>query len=427
MVRVLNTKDSSFNQELNKFLLQNETSDKDVDSIVEDIIAKVKSEQDDALIEYTKKFDRHSNIKVSIDDFRNAKLECSKEVYDALIEAKERIFAYHEKQLPREFDYQDKIGVRLGNLWRPINRVGIYVPGGLASYPSSVLMNAIPAIVAGVKDIVMAVPAPDNKLNPAILLAAEILNIRNVYKIGGAQALAAFAYGTQTISRVDKIVGPGNKFVACAKKRLFGEVGIDMVAGPSEILVVADKNNNPAWVASDLLSQAEHDESARSILVTDDKLFANLVISAVNEHLAKITRAGIAKKSWDNNGLVVIVDHMEEAIDIINKIAPEHLELMVDEKIISNMIARISNAGAIFVGAYTPEAIGDYIAGPSHVLPTSGTARFSSGLSVYDFMKRISLIGCSKQAFQKLANNTKILADSEGLDAHALSVSLRKE
>ncbi len=425
MVRFLWQKDSNFWTDLAKLHESESSYLHDVDKNVDKIIADIKEFGDKSLVDYTLKFDGHDNILVTKAEIDEAIKQCDKQVYAALIAAKERIFAYHQKQLPQDFDYVDNIGVRLGNLWRAIDKVGVYVPGGLASYPSSVLMNAIPAIVAGVKSISMVVPAPKNQISPYVLAAANILGIEKIYKIGGAQAVAALAYGTETIHKVDKIVGPGNIYVATAKRKLFGQVGIDMIAGPSEIMVVADKNNNPEWVAADLLSQAEHDKDASAILVTDNKEFADKVIKQIDLFLAKFTRKDITKASWDNNGLVIILDNLSAVNKVINLFAPEHLELCLDDDFIANLLPQINNAGAIFLGKYTPEAIGDYIAGPSHVLPTSGTARFSSGLSVYDFLKRISLIGCKPESFASLAKNTEILATAEHLEAHALSISIR--
>lgn len=337
--------------------------------------------------------------------------------------AANRIASYHQKQLPQSFDYIDEIGVRLGNIWKPIKVAGLYVPGGTANYPSSVLMNAIPAKIAGVKELVMTTPAPHGKINPAVLAAARIAGVTEIYKIGGAQAIAAMALGGNSVPNVDKIVGPGNAYVAAAKRELSNIIGIDMIAGPSEILVVADKNTNPRWIAADLLSQAEHDENAQAILITNEESYARLVITAVEEHLTILPRADIARKSWNNKGVVIVDANFTHTTDLINYIAPEHLELAIDNA--EEMANMVINAGAIFLGRYAPEAIGDYMAGPSHVLPTSGTARFSSGLSVYDFLKRTSLIGCSLEAFMNLAPAAACLADSEGLQAHALSLRIR--
>ncbi len=395
---------------------------------VHSIISDVKQNGDAAIVRYTNQFD-HVNVtslaqlKVSEDEIENAVKACSKELLDSLEFAAERISAYHTKPMPQSFDYIDEQGVQLGNIWKPIKVAGLYVPGGTASYPSSVLMNAIPAKVAGVKEMVMVTPAPHGKLNPAVLAAAKIAGVTEIYKIGGAQAIAAMALGGNSIPIVDKIVGPGNAYVAAAKRELSNIVGIDMIAGPSEILVVSDNKTNPSWIAADLLSQAEHDENAQSILITDDEAYAHKVIAAVDEHLKTLPRAEIAHKSWKNKGVVVVDEGFRNMLELINYIAPEHLELALDNA--AEIAAQVYNAGAIFLGRYTPEAVGDYTAGPSHVLPTSGTARFASGLSVYDFLKRVSLIGCTQEAFNRLAQATACLADSEGLGAHALSVKIR--
>ncbi|MBO0713035.1 MAG: histidinol dehydrogenase, partial [Acetobacteraceae bacterium] len=337
--------------------------------------------------------------------------------------AAERIESFHRRQLPAPLDYVDEAGVRLAARWRPIASAGLYVPGGSAAYPSSVLMNAIPAKVAGVARLVMTAPTPGGTVNPLVLAAAELVGIDEIYRVGGAQAVAALAYGTATIAPVDKIVGPGNAYVAAAKRRVFGEVGIDLIAGPSEILVVADRRNHPEWIAADLLSQAEHDDAAQAILLTDDPGFAAEVETAIGRHLAALPRAQIAQASWQANGAVLIVTDWEEAPGIIDRIAPEHLELALEEAEI--LAERVHHAGAIFLGRYTPEAIGDYIAGPNHVLPTSGSARFASGLGVLDFLKRSSLVRCDARSFAMLAPPAIRLAKAEGLDAHALSLSIR--
>jgi histidinol dehydrogenase len=325
--------------------------------------------------------------------------------------------------LPADIDYVDAAGVRLGQRWRPIAAVGLYVPGGTASYPSSVLMNAIPAKVAGVERLVMTVPAPDGILNPLVLAAARMLGITEIYRIGGAQAVAALAYGTRAIPAVDKIVGPGNAYVAAAKRRVFGRVGIDMIAGPSEILVVADRDNDPAWIAADLLSQAEHDSAAQAILITDDPDFAGAVEREVARHLQRLPRTEIARASWQENGAIILVADWEEAVALVDRIAPEHLELAIEDA--EAVMPRVRHAGAIFLGRHTPEAIGDYIAGPNHVLPTARSARFASGLGVLDFMKRTTFVGCDARSLAALAPAAIRLAEAEGLDAHALSLALR--
>lgn len=400
----------------------------EIENIARNIIDSVKKDGDAAVVELTNKFDG-----TNISDSKQLMLpksawdeaydKCSIETINALHKAADRVRDYHIKQLPQDLIYNDTDGVELGNIWKAINIAGIYVPGGLASYPSSVLMNAIPAKIAGVDKVVMVVPTPNGEINPLVLAAAKISCVDEIYTVGGAQAIAALAYGTKTIPKVDVIVGPGNAYVAAAKRLVFGNVGIDMIAGPSEILVVADNNNNPEWIAADLLSQAEHDVAARSVLITDDESFANKVVASLESILQKLERKEIAEKSWNNNGLVVIVNKLDDAIGLINEIAPEHLELAIDSP--KDWISRINNAGAIFMGRYTPEAIGDYIAGPSHVLPTSGTAKFSSGLSVFTFLKRISLIGCDKNSFDKISKETISLAEEEGLGAHSLSVKVR--
>ncbi len=404
-----------------------EGGEAEVSSVVSDIIMHVRKNGDAAVLEYTKKFDKFiatlDDIKVDEKEIANALALCSPELIKSLKIAAQRISDYSKKQLPEDLDYVDASGTRLGHRWTAIDAVGLYVPGGLASYPSSVLMNAMPAKVAGVKRLVAVVPAPEGKLNPAVLAACHIVGIDEIYKIGGAQAIAALAYGTPSIKAVDKIVGPGNAYVAEAKRQVFGRVGIDMIAGPSEILVIADKNNNPAWIAADLLSQAEHDAQAQSILITDDDTFAEKVIIEVERILIDLPRRNIAKKSWQDFGTVILVKNWQEACDISNKIAPEHLELAIAQP--EEFFPLLRNAGAIFLGSYTPEAIGDYIAGPSHVLPTSRTASFSSGLSVFDFIKRTSIIGCSEKSLAELSRYAQTLAESEGLHAHKLSVSIR--
>jgi len=317
----------------------------------------------------------------------------------------------------------DAAGIRLGHRWSPIGAVGLYVPGGTAAYPSSVLMNALPARVAGVERVAMVVPTPDGRINPLVLAAARIAGVEEVYRVGGAQAVGALAYGTETIAAVDKITGPGNAYVAAAKKQVFGRVGIDMIAGPSEILVVADADNDPAWIAADLLSQAEHDASAQAILVTDDAAFAEAVQRAVAVHLQRLPRSEIAAASWRDHGAVILVESLAAAAPIVDRVAPEHLELAVAEP--DALLPAIRNAGAIFLGRHTPEALGDYLAGPNHVLPTARSARFSSGLSVLDFLKRSSLIGATPEGLAKVGPAAAVLARAEGLDAHALSLTLR--
>ena len=398
-----------------------------VDDAVAAILADVRARGDAAVIDCTRKFDRldltPATMRVSASDCDAAEKSCAPARLDALRLAAARIEAYHRAQLPRSDEWRDAQGVRLGARWNALGAVGLYVPGGTAAYPSSVLMNAIPAKVAGVARIAMVVPSPDGKLNPLVLAAAKLAGVTEIYRIGGAQAVGALAYGTATIAPVDKIVGPGNAYVAAAKRRVFGTVGIDMIAGPSEILVVADSHNDPAWIAADLLSQAEHDEAAQSVLVTDDAAFADRVAAAVETQLASLPRAAIARKSWDRHGAIIVVAKLNDAISLVDHIAPEHLELAVENP--DALAAQIRNAGAIFLGRYTPEAVGDYVGGPNHVLPTSRSARFSSGLGVLDFMKRTSILGCDADALNAIGPAAVTLAEAEGLEAHARSIAIR--
>jgi len=399
----------------------------DVDAVVADIVADVAKRGDAALVEYTGRFDRLAltpeTLRIASAEIAAAARACEPETLGALRLAAERIESYHRRQRPADIDYVDPVGVRLGARWRAIEAVGLYVPGGTASYPSSVLMNAIPAKVAGVDRLVMAVPTPDGVLNPLVLAAAELAGIDEIYRIGGAQAVAALAYGTATIAPVDKIVGPGNAYVAAAKRRVFGKVGIDLIAGPSEILVVADRGNDPAWIAADLLSQAEHDAASQAILITDDADFADRVAQAVETHLARLPRAAIAGKSWSDHGVIITISNLADAAALIDRIAPEHLELAVENA--EALAASVRNAGAIFLGRYTPEAVGDYVAGTNHVLPTGRSARFSSGLGVLDFMKRTSLVRCDAASLAAIGPAALTLAQAEGLDAHGLSVAIR--
>ncbi len=425
---LLNASDDNFEATLTKRLaadLQHEKADK----AAAEILADVRKNGDKAVIAYTKQFDRlelsAEQLRIPEDEINAAYEACDHTLLDALELAAMRITAYHKKQLPDDEQYVDELGVRLGWQWRAVDAVGLYIPGGLASYPSSVLMNAIPAKVAGVDRIAAVVPTPDGKLNPVVLAAAKIAGITELYRIGGAQAIGALAYGTATIPKVDTIVGPGNAYVAAAKKQVYGIVGIDCIAGPSEILVIADNENNPDWIAADLLSQAEHDPLARSILVTNDEAYAKQVIASVEATIPTLDRADIAQQSWNDCGTVIVTSSLEDAANIANIVAPEHLELAVQKP--RELLKHIRHAGAIFLGRHTPEAIGDYTAGPSHVLPTAGAPRFSSGLSVYDFLKRSSIIGCSEESFDILAAPTARLANAEGLGAHALSVTIRKD
>jgi len=423
----LSITDASFEEDFVKLLGMKRESDADVDAAVADIIADVRNRGDEAVCDYTKRFDRlgidASGMAVSAAEVDAAVADIDADLLKSLELAAKRIRAYHEKQMPADERYTDESGVELGWRWRAVSAAGLYVPGGLASYPSSVLMNAIPAKVAGVERLVMVVPTPDNKMNPLVLAAARIAGVDEIYRIGGAQAIAALAYGTETIAPVDKIVGPGNAFVAAAKRRVFGQVGIDMIAGPSEILVVADGSNDPSWVAADLLSQAEHDPVAQSILITDDAKFADQVQVAIDAHLEKLPRAEIAGASWRDFGAIVLVENLSQAPALVDRIAPEHLELAVDDP--DALAEDIHHAGAIFLGRYTPEAIGDYVAGPNHVLPTARSARFSSGLGVLDFIKRSSLIKCTPESLAKIGPAAIALAESEGLQAHGLSVAIR--
>ena len=424
---ILSTRDAGFETAFEALLAAKRESAADVDATVAAIIEEVASRGDTALIEYTSRFDRidltSEALRLRPDEIVVGADAAPTATVDALRLAAERIESFHRHQLPAPIDYVDATGVRLGMRWSPIAAAGLYVPGGTAAYPSSVLMNAIPAKVAGVERLVMTVPTPDGVLNPLVLAAARLVGIDEIYRIGGAQAVAALAYGTATIKPVDKIVGPGNAYVAAAKRRVFGRVGIDMIAGPSEILVVADRHNDPAWIAADLLSQAEHDAPAQAILVTDSTEFAAAVEAAAARHLEHLPRAEIARASWQANSAILLVTDWDEAVPLIDRIAPEHLELAIDDA--DAMAARVRHAGAIFLGRYTPEAIGDYVAGPNHVLPTARSARFASGLGVLDFMKRTTIVGCDAASLNVLAPAAICLAEAEGLDAHALSLALR--
>ena len=424
---LLNSQNSNFEKEFKKLLLAKREDSVDVDVSVREIIGGVIELGDQALIEYTKKFDRISlttdTLRFTQSELKEQAAQVSDKDRSALELAVTRIKSYHEKQLPDDTFWTDESGVELGWRWSPVSAAGLYVPGGLASYPSSVLMNAIPAKVAGVKRLAITVPTPDNKVNPMVLLAAQLSGVDEVYRVGGAQAIAALAYGTKTIEPVDKITGPGNAFVAAAKRQVFGKVGIDMIAGPSEILVIADKTSRPDWIALDLLSQAEHDENAQSILITDSDDVINAVTEKIEINLQNLSRNEIAGKSWKNNGAIIKVPNFEMAAELSNRIAPEHLELCVSDP--ENLAKKISNAGAIFLGHWTPEAVGDYVTGPNHVLPTARSARFSSGLSVMDFLKRTTLAKVSRDALLKIGPSAVTLANSEGLECHGLSISER--
>ncbi|MDC0206167.1 histidinol dehydrogenase [Nitrospinae bacterium] len=396
------------------------------DERVREILKDVKKKGDEAVLQLTHKYDRHSlplaQIRVTPDEIKTAYTELNGEELNALKEAAKRIRLFHERQKQNSWTYEDE-GITLGQMVRPIELAGIYVPGGKASYPSSVLMNAIPAKVAGVERLIMCSPFPDGQTRPHVLVAADLAGVTEIFKIGGAQAVAAMAYGTDTIPRVDKIVGPGNIFVALAKRLVFGVVDIDMIAGPSEILIIADSSANPVFVAADLLSQAEHDEDAISVLVTPDESLAKEVQQELKSQVKTLNKKAIAEASLDNNCYLFVTDTIEEAVNMANKIAPEHLELCIENP--EKWTEKVKNAGAVFMGHYTPEAMGDYLAGPNHVLPTSGTARFSSPLGVYDFIKRTSLISYTKEALQNCGKTVTLLAEMEDLGAHAKSVKLR--
>lgn len=427
-MRRLSTQDQNFKQVFADLLAFETVNDPELLKTVDQIIADVRQHGDAHVLKLTQQFDRHpahqfSDLELTQEQLKAAFEALTTDVREALEFAAERIRSFHEAQKQDGWSYVDALGNTLGQKVTPLDRVGIYVPGGLASYPSSVLMNAIPAHVAGVPEIVMVVPAPQGELNPLVLAAAYLAGVNRVFTIGGAQAVAALAYGTQTVPCVDKITGPGNRFVAAAKRAVFGQVGIDMIAGPSEILVYAEGQNNAKWLAMDLLSQAEHDTVAQAILITPDAQLLDDVAQAIEEHLAALPKADIARTSIANRGALVLVKDRLEAIELINQVAPEHLQLCVDDA--EQMSQDIRHAGAIFMGRFTPEAIGDYCAGPNHVLPTSGTARFSSPLGVYDFQKRSSLIMCSEAGVKSLAKTADILAQQENLDAHARSARYR--
>ncbi len=427
MPSFLNTKDADFEARFTTLLGQKREDSPDVDDAVAAIIADVRARGDAAVLELTARFDK---LVLTSETMAFTKAEIEAEIAKvapedraALELAADRIRAYHARQMPEDALWQDATGATLGWRWTPVSAAGLYVPGGLASYPSSVLMNAIPAKVAGVKRLVVTCPTPGGVVNPLVLLAAEIAGVDTVYRIGGAQAVAALAYGTQTIQPVDKITGPGNAYVAAAKRRVFGRVGIDMIAGPSEILVIADRDNDPDWIALDLLSQAEHDESAQSILITPDAGFAARVVAAVEKRLETLERRAIAGASWRDFGAVILCRDLAEAAVLSNRVAPEHLELCVADP--DALAAEITHAGAIFLGAWTPEAIGDYVGGPNHVLPTARSARFSSGLSVLDFVKRTTLAKMTPEALAAIGPAAERLAKSESLEAHGLSVTAR--
>jgi histidinol dehydrogenase len=423
----LDSRSADFPAKFRVFLDAKREASADVEHAVRAILADVAARGDSALVELTRKFDRvdlgQIGLRVTPAELDAAAAACDRVALDALKLARDRIEAYHRRQLPKDDRWTDPLGVQLGHRWTAIEAVGLYVPGGTAAYPSSVLMNAVPAKVAGCPRVVMVVPAPDGKLNPLVLAAAKLAGVDEIYRVGGAQAVAALAYGTASIAPVAKIVGPGNAYVAAAKRLVFGRVGIDMIAGPSEVLIIADGHANPEWVAADLLAQAEHDAAAQSILITDDAAFADSVEKAVEGQLKTLPRAEVAGASWRDFGAIILVGKLEDAVALTDAIAPEHLEIETQDP--EPLAAKIRNAGAIFLGAHTPEAIGDYVAGSNHVLPTARSARFSSGLGVLDFMKRTSILRLDADALGKLGPAAIALGEAEGLGAHARSVAMR--
>jgi len=423
----LATSDPGFEAGFRQLLAAKRESAADVDAAVAAIIDDVAARGDAALIDYTRRFDgmdlAAGGLRLTAREIADGAAAAAPETVAALRVAAERIESFHRRQLPRDDRFEDALGVELGSRWTAIEAVGLYVPGGTAAYPSSVLMNAVPARVAGVPRIVMVVPAPGGAVSPLVLAAAKLAGVEEIFRVGGAQAIAALAYGTETIAPVAKIVGPGNAYVAAAKRIVFGRVGIDMIAGPSEVLILADRTGNPGWIAADLLAQAEHDASAQAILVTDDAALAAAVEGAIDAELARLPRGEIAGASWRDFGAVILVRELDEAVALVDAIAPEHLEIAAADA--DRLAGCIRNAGAIFIGAHTPEAIGDYVAGSNHVLPTARSARFSSGLGVLDFMKRTSILKCGPEQLRALADAAIALAEAEGLDAHARSVAIR--
>jgi histidinol dehydrogenase len=423
----LDSRSADFAARFAAFLDTKRETAEDVEQAVRAIIADVRKNGDRALIALSARFDRIDldklGLRVSHAQIDAATEACDLRALDALLLARERIQAYHQRQKPSDDRFTDALGVELGHRWTAIEAVGLYVPGGTAAYPSSVLMNAVPAKVAGVPRVVMVVPAPDGKLNPLVLAAAKLAGVDEIYRIGGAQAVAALAYGTATVKPVAKIVGPGNAYVAAAKRAVFGTVGIDMIAGPSEVLILADKTGNPDWIAADLLAQAEHDAAAQSILITDDAGLADAVEKAVSAQLTTLPRHDIAAASWHDYGAIIMVGKLADAVPLVDALAPEHLEIESPDA--ESLAAKIRNAGAIFLGAHTPEAIGDYVGGSNHVLPTARSARFSSGLGVLDFMKRTSILRCGPEQLAALGPAAIVLGEAEGLDAHARSVAIR--
>jgi histidinol dehydrogenase len=423
----LDASDPDFPRAFDRLLSAKREVAEDVDQVVRGIIDDVVARGDAAVIDYTRRFDGldlgPETLRIGDDEIAAAEAQCAPEALDALRLARERIEVFHRHQRPQDSTSTDALGVTLGWRWTAIESVGLYVPGGRASYPSSVLMNAVPAKVAGVPRIVMAVPTPRGETNPLVLAAAQLAGVDEIFRIGGAQAIAALAYGTTTIVPVAKIVGPGNAYVAAAKRRVFGQVGIDMIAGPSEVLVLADRHANPDWIAADLLAQAEHDPAAQSILVTDSPSLADAVEGAVERQLGSLLKGDIARASWQDFGAVILVGRLDEAVALVDRLAPEHLEIETENP--DALAARVRNAGSIFLGGYTPEAIGDYVGGPNHVLPTARSARFSSGLGVLDFMKRTSILKCDPGSLRALGPAAIALARAEGLEGHARSVAIR--
>lgn len=427
MPRELNAASPDFAARFDALVKAKRDAEADVGASVATIIADVRARGDVVLHELNRKFDRVDSARLGLlitpEEMEKAAAEVDARTLGALKTAASRIRDFHARQMPKDELYADGAGVTLGHRWTPLDAVGLYVPGGKAAYPSSVLMNAIPAQTAGVRRIAVCVPTPDGHLNPLVMAAFRLLGLTEVYRTGGAQAVAAMAYGTESIAAVDKITGPGRDYVATAKRQVFGQVGIDNPAGPSEILVVADNRNDPAWIAADLLSQAEHDEVAQAVLITDDSAFAKAVGQAVDRQLASMPRGNIAAASWERFGALITVSTLADAPALVDRLAPEHLELAIDDP--QAMAGRVRHAGAIFLGRYTPEAIGDYVAGPNHVLPTAGAARFASGLNLLDFMKRTTIVGCDPASLRKIGPAAVALAEAEGLPAHALSVSIR--
>jgi histidinol dehydrogenase len=423
----IDTTSFDFTLRFDAFLATKREVSADIEAATRAIVDDVAARGDAALIEATRKFDRleldASGLRITSAEIDTAVAACDGKTLDALKFARDRIELFHRRQLPKDDRFTDALGVELGWRWSAIEAVGLYVPGGTAAYPSSVLMNAVPAKVAGVDRVVMVVPSPDGKLNPLVLAAAHLGGVSEIYRVGGAQAVAALAYGTATIAPVAKIVGPGNAYVAAAKRQVFGKVGIDMIAGPSEVLVIADHTGNASWIAADLLAQAEHDANAQSILITDNSALAADVERAVGSQLMTLPRADIARASWNEFGAIILVQNLDEAVTLANAVAAEHLEIMTADP--EALSVRIRNAGAIFLGAHTPEAIGDYVGGSNHVLPTARSARFSSGLGVLDFMKRTSILKCGPDQLRALGAAAMTLGEAEGLDAHARSVGLR--